>query len=79
MQREARERLQLPFQLLSDPNLWLKEVLRLPTFRIGNDEFYKRLTMIVEDGRIRKVFYPVFPPEENAQDVVHWIKRNCAL
>lgn len=69
-QREARERLHLPFELLSDSSLQLKQLLRLPTFTAEGMEFYKRLTLIVEDGRIVKVFYPVFPPERNADDVL---------
>ena len=60
-QREARDRLHLPFQLLSDSSLQLKQRLRLPTFTAGGMELFKRLTLIVEDGRIEKVFLPCFP------------------
>lgn len=78
-QREARDRLHLPFQLLSDSSLQLKYLLRLPTFTAGGMELYKRLTLIVEDGRIVKVFYPVFPPERNADDVLAWLRSHTQL
>ncbi|MCP1673597.1 peroxiredoxin [Natronocella acetinitrilica] len=73
-QREARDRLHLPFQLLSDASLQLKEALRVPTFTVAGLELYKRLTLIAVDGEIRKVFYPVFPPDRNADDVLAWLK-----
>lgn len=73
-QREARNRLHLPFELLSDVSLELKAKLRLPTFTIVRMELYKRLTLIVEGARIRKVFYPVFPPDRNVEDVLAWLK-----
>ncbi len=76
-QREARDRLHLPFQLLSDSALQLKRLLRLPTFTAGGREFYKRLTLIVENGRIVKVFYPVFPPDRNADDVLAWLRGHA--
>lgn len=72
-QREARDRLHLPFQLLSDSALELKSMLRLPTFTAAGMELFKRLTLITEDGTIRKVFYPVFPPDQNADDVLAWL------
>lgn len=75
-QQEARARLHLPFHLLSDSNLELKPTLRLPTFSAGGMELYKRLTMIVADGRIEKVFYPVFPPDRNADDVLAWLRNH---
>lgn len=76
-QREARDRLHLPFQLLSDRCLQLKRLLRLPTFTAGGMELYRRLTLIVEDGRIVKVFYPVFPPDRNADDVLAWLRSHA--
>jgi peroxiredoxin len=76
-QREARDRLHLPFQLLSDSSLQLKKLLRLPMFTAGGMELYKRLTLIVEDGRIVKVFYPVFPPDRNVDDVLAWLPRDA--
>lgn len=75
-QREACDRLHLPFELLSDEALQLKRALRLPTFTAGGMELYKRLTLIVEDARIAKVFYPVFPPDRNAGDVVAWLQNH---
>lgn len=73
-QVEARDRLHLPFQLLSDSDLQLKMHLRLPTFIVDGMELYKRLTLIVAAGRIEKVFYPVFPPNRNADDVLAWLR-----
>ena len=78
-QREARDRLQLPFQLLSDSSLQLKSALRLPTFRVNGLELYKRLTLIIETGKIEKVFYPVFPPDKNAEEVLTWLKLHASV
>lgn len=75
-QKEARDRLQLPFELLSDSKFRLKQLLRLPTFSAGGKELYKRLALIAENGTIRKVFYPVFPPDQNAADVLAWLRHN---
>jgi len=75
-QKEARDRLQLPFELLSDNGLRLKQLLRLPTFTVAGKELYKRITLIVDSGRIRKVFYPVFPPDQNAENVLAWLRQN---
>jgi peroxiredoxin len=76
-QREARDRLHLPFELLGDTGLRLKQLLRLPTFVVADVEMYKRLTIIVENGWIRKVFYPVFPPDQNANDVLAWLRESA--
>jgi len=73
-QREARDRLQLPFQLLSDTQLSLKHELGLPTFIAAGMELFKRLTLIAVDGQIVKVFYPVFPPNRSADDVLDWLR-----
>lgn len=73
-QKEARDRLHLPFELWSDSFLQLKRLLRFPTFTAAGMELYKRLTLIVENGRIVKVFYPVFPPDRNAEDVIAWLQ-----
>ena len=75
-QKEARDRLHLPFELLSDSGHRLKELLRLPTFGVAGMELYKRLALVVENGQIRKVFYPVFPPDESAADVIAWLRQN---
>ncbi|HXZ96910.1 MAG TPA: hypothetical protein VEG37_07700, partial [Burkholderiales bacterium] len=76
-QREARERLHLPFQLLSDSNLQLKNLMRLPTFSVAGMELFKRLTLIVQGRRIEKVFYPVFPPDRSAEEVLAWLRANA--
>ncbi|HYA38229.1 MAG TPA: peroxiredoxin [Candidatus Methylomirabilis sp.] len=73
-QKEARDRLQLPFELLSDSALRLKQALRLPTFAVAGMELFRRLTLIAENGRIRKVFYPVFPPDKNIEEVLAWLR-----
>lgn len=75
-QREARDRLHLPFELLSDSALLLETTLGLPTFDVAGMHLFKRLTLIVEDARITQVFYPVFPPDQNAEDVVRWLREN---
>jgi peroxiredoxin len=74
-QREAAERLHLPFELLSDESLAFAEALDLPTFEADGMVLLKRLTLIVDDGRIEKVFYPVFPPAKNAEEVVEYLER----
>jgi peroxiredoxin len=74
-QLETVERLRLPFPLLSDADLRLAEALRLPTFHAASQIMLKRLTLVVRDGIIEKVFYPVFPPDSHAQEVLGWIQR----
>jgi peroxiredoxin len=76
-QKEARDRLHLPFELLSDSGICLKPLLGLPTFTVAGMELYKRLTLIVANSRIQKVFYPVFPPDRNADDVLAWLRQNA--
>jgi peroxiredoxin len=73
-QLEAAARLNLPFQLLSDPELTLASTIGLPTFEIAGMKLYKRLTLVAEYGRIVKVFYPVFPPQHNAEEVLTWLR-----
>jgi peroxiredoxin len=75
-QREAAERLHLPFPLLSDERLALAGALRLPTMQAGGMTLLKRLALVVDDGTITKVFYPVFPPDRNAGDVLAWLQQN---
>jgi peroxiredoxin len=75
-QREAAERLHLPFPLLSDERLALSNALRLPTMEVGGMVLIKRLALVIDDGRITKVFYPVFPPDRNAGDVLAWLEQN---
>jgi peroxiredoxin len=72
-QREAATRLHLPFDLLSDEGLEFAEALDLPTFEVEGMTLIKRLTMILRDGRVEKVFYPVFPPDRSADEVVEWL------
>ena len=72
-QREAAERLHLPFELLSDEKLRFARALRLPTFEVDGMKLIKRLTLVVRAGAIAKVIYPVFPPDRNASDVLAWL------
>jgi peroxiredoxin len=72
-QREFAEREQIPFALLSDADLRLAELLRLPTFEVEGATLYRRLTLVAEDGRIVKAFYPVFPPDRDAAAVLGWL------
>jgi peroxiredoxin len=73
-QREMATRLQLPFEILSDSEFKLCDALHLPTFEVEGKRLVKRLTLIVRDTRIEHVFYPVFPPNESADEVLHWLK-----
>ena len=73
------ERESLPYPLANDAALVLRDELRLPTFEAGGRTLYKRLTFAAEDGRIEKVFYPVFPPDRNAADVEDYLKRGRPL
>jgi peroxiredoxin len=75
-QRELAERLHLPFEVLSDAAFKFCDALRLPTFEVNGTRLLKRLTLIVRDGRIEHVFYPVFPPNESATEVIDWLRRN---
>jgi peroxiredoxin len=75
-QREAVERLHLPFAILSDGGLALTGALALPTFQVAGMTLLKRMAWVVDDGTITKVFYPVFPPDKNAEEVVAWLKGN---
>jgi peroxiredoxin len=75
-QREMAERLHLPFAVLSDEKLALTRALGLPTMQVAGMTLIKRLALIIDDARIRHVFYPVFPPDRNAGDVLAWLKDN---
>jgi peroxiredoxin len=75
-QREAVERLHLPFAILSDQELVLARALKLPTFEVHGMTLLKRLALVIDDGVISKVFYPVFPPDRNAAEVLSWIETN---
>jgi peroxiredoxin len=74
-QRELAERIHLPFPVLSDERLELTRALRLPTFEAVGDTLLKRLTLVIDDGRITHVFYPVFPPDAHAGEVLDWLRR----
>ena len=74
-QSEAATRLELPFELLNYSAFGLTESLKLPTFEYQSVKMIKRLTLIVVDGVIRKVFYPVFPPNENVNHVISWLNE----
>ena len=74
-QKELADRLHLPFPILSDEALALTRALQLPTLQVAGLTLIKRLAMVVGDGRIAKVFYPVFPPDRNAGDVLAWLKE----
>lgn len=73
-QQEAAARLHLPFPLLSDAKSEFGDTLRLPRFEVAGLRLLKRLTLIAENGKIVKVFYPVFPPNRNADDVLEWLR-----
>ncbi len=77
-QREAVDRLHLPFPLLSDAALAFAGALRLPTFEVTGMTLIKRLTLIVTDGVIERVFYPVFPPDADAGRVIAWLRDHPA-
>jgi len=74
-QQEAVNRLHLPFPLLSDNQLQLQKALNLPVMSVEGAILLKRLTMIIDNSTITKVFYPVFPPDKNATDVIRWLKE----
>jgi peroxiredoxin len=73
-QREVAQRLHLPFTLLSDAQLELQRALNLPTFAVDGMTLLKRLTLVLDDGTITKVFYPVFPPDKSAAEVIAWLR-----
>jgi len=75
-QTEMASRLHLPFPVLSDEKLELTSALRLPTMDAAGLTLIKRLTLIIDDARITHVFYPVFPPDQNASEVLAWLKDN---
>lgn len=75
-QLEAAERLHLPFALLSDSELKFCNALSLPTFEADSQTLIKRLTLVCNDREIRQVFYPVFPPDKNAESVLNWLRMH---
>jgi peroxiredoxin (alkyl hydroperoxide reductase subunit C) len=77
-QTEMASRLHLPFAVLSDEKLVLTRALQLPTMEVAGLTLIKRLALIVDGGRITHVFYPVFPPDRNAAEVLAWLRANPA-
>jgi peroxiredoxin len=75
-QSEAVERLHLPFPILSDHALQLTRAMRLPTFTVAGMTLLKRMVLIIDDGVISKVFYPVFPPDKSAEEVIDWLSAS---
>jgi peroxiredoxin len=73
-QLEFAERNRMPFPVIADPERRLGAALRLPEFEIAGLTLYRRITLVAQDARIVKVFYPVFPPDENAGDVLRWLR-----
>ena len=74
-QREVAERLHLPFAILSDAELNLARSMRLPTFSVDGMTLIKRMAWVIDDGVVTHVFYPVFPPDRSAGEVIDWLKR----
>jgi peroxiredoxin len=72
-QNEAAKRLELPFPILSDGDLALARAIKLPTFTIAGMVLLKRMVLVIDAGVIAKVFYPVFPPDKSAEEVIAWL------
>jgi peroxiredoxin len=75
-QVEFAGRSHIPYPVIADPELRLRELLRLPTFEVEGQTLYKRLALVAVGGWIARVFYPVFPPDRNAADVVAWLRAH---
>jgi peroxiredoxin len=75
-QREAASRLHLPFPILSDEKLAFAKALNMPTFTTAGMTLLKRMALVIDDGKITTVFYPVFPPDKNAEEVIAWLQRS---
>ena len=76
-QLEFAERNHIPYPVIADPECRLGRALRLPTFEFGRVTLYKRITLVVDACAISKVFYPVFPPDKNADEVVAWLRERA--
>lgn len=76
-QQEFAERNAIPYPVMADPELRLGAALRLPTFEVESIRLYKRLALVVEACAVAKVFYPVFPPDENAREVLAWLEARA--
>ena len=75
-QQELSRRLHLPFAVLSDADLRFADALKLPVMTVAGETLIKRMAWVVDAGRIAKVFYPVFPPDKNASDVLAWLQAH---
>lgn len=75
-QQDAHARVEPPYEFLSDSGRVFTDQLRLPTFEVEGETFNKRLTLVLEDGKIVHVFYPVFPPDEHAEEVIRWFENS---
>jgi peroxiredoxin len=75
-QSEAVDRLHLPFPILSDCNLALARAIKLPTFTVAGMNLLKRMVLVIDAGVIVKVFYPVFPPDRSADEVIAWLRAS---
>jgi peroxiredoxin len=75
-QRELADRLSLPFAILSDAGLELTRAVRLPTFEAADQTLIKRLTLLLRNGSIEHVWYPVFPPDRHASEVLAWLHEH---
>ena len=75
-QQEAASRLHLPFAILSDEKLTLTKALKLPTFTTSGMTLLKRMALVIDDGKISHVFYPVFPPDKSAEEVIAWLQAS---
>ena len=74
--KEMTNRLLIPYDVLSDPQNILLDLLKMPYFVIENKVYFKRLTLIVEKNIVKKVFYPIFPPNKHINEVLEWLKTN---
>jgi peroxiredoxin len=70
------KRLEVPFEVLSDEHFAFIKALKLPTFTVDGMTLNKRLTLIARNGQIEQVFYPVFPPDKHADEVIAWLKAH---
>jgi peroxiredoxin len=75
-QRQAAQRLHLPFPILSDAALKFARVLNLPTFSVAGMTLLKRMALVIDNGAITKTFYPVFPPDRSAEEVIAWLRAS---
>jgi peroxiredoxin len=75
-QAEFARREHIPYPLLSDPERHLSANLQLPVFEVGGRLYYRRVTLVLRDGKVARVFYPVFPPDRNAAEVLDWLRAN---